>query len=167
MKAVFQQSSDPSTWLWCDPNSILQSRAMLSFLPKKDLKLVERMQRLATRCVKGLCGLQYPARLRELQLSHMHRHILRSTLITAYNIFHGNLNLHLKDAPNSWTSIQGPSAPVHLTRRQSAFVVRVVGPWNRYSPFVAEAAWLNRFEERLDNCLETIFPEHTISLVNL
>ncbi len=33
---------------------------------QKDLKLVERIQRLATRCVKGLRGLQYPARLREL-----------------------------------------------------------------------------------------------------
>ncbi len=38
---------------------------------QKDLKLVERMQRLAMRCVKGLRGLQYPAWLRELQLPCM------------------------------------------------------------------------------------------------
>ncbi len=33
-------------------------------------------------------------RLRELQLPSTQSHILRSTLITAYNFFHGNLNLH-------------------------------------------------------------------------
>ncbi len=69
---------------------------------KKDLKLVKRMQRHATRCVKGLRGLQYPARLREVQLPSMQSQILRSTLMTAYNLFQGNLNLPLEelfDAP--------------------------------------------------------------------
>ncbi len=69
---------------------------------QKDLKLVESMQRLATRCVKGIRGLQYPARLRELQLPFMQSHILRTTLITAYNLFHSNLILPLEeffDAP--------------------------------------------------------------------
>ncbi len=40
-------------------------RALTPYL-QKDLKLVERMQRLAKRCMKGLRGLQYTARLREL-----------------------------------------------------------------------------------------------------
>ncbi len=53
----------------------------------------KRMQRPATRCVKGLRGLQYPALLRELQLPSMQGHILRTALITAYKLFHGNLNL--------------------------------------------------------------------------
>ncbi len=51
---------------------------------QKDLKLVERMQRLATRCVNDLRGLQYPARLRELQLPSMQSHIFRATLIFAW-----------------------------------------------------------------------------------
>ncbi len=54
---------------------------------QRDLKRVEMMQRLATRCVKGLRGLQYPARLRELQLPSAQSHILRTTLITAYKFF--------------------------------------------------------------------------------
>ncbi len=60
------------------------AQAVVLYL-QKDLKLVERMQRLATRCVKGLSGLQYPARLRELQLPSKQSHILRTTLITAHN----------------------------------------------------------------------------------
>ncbi len=57
---------------------------------------------LATRCVQGLRGLQYPARLRELKVPSMEHHILRATLIMAYTLFYGNLNLHLNeffDAP--------------------------------------------------------------------
>ncbi len=52
---------------------------------------------LVTRCVKGLRGLRYPVRLRELWLRSMQCHILRSTLITAYNLFHGYLNLNLEE----------------------------------------------------------------------
>ncbi len=69
---------------------------------QRDLKLVERMQRLGTRCMKGLRGLQYPARLRELQLPSIQSNIHRPTLIMAYKLFHGKLNLPLEeffDAP--------------------------------------------------------------------
>ncbi len=88
---------------------------------QKYLKLVGRMQRLATRCVKGIHGLQYPARLRELQFPFMQSHILRSTLIMAYNLFHGNLNLPLEEfsrcascEPPSWASIRGPAASIPI-----------------------------------------------------
>ncbi len=69
--------------------------------PQKDMGLAEWMQRLATRCVKGLRGLQHPARLRELQFPSMHSHILRTTLITDYNLFLGNLNLPLEEFFNA------------------------------------------------------------------
>ncbi len=72
---------------------------------QKDLKLVESVQRLATRCVKGQRGFQFPARLRELRLRYIQSHILRKTLITAYNLFHGNPNLPLEeffDAPAAY-----------------------------------------------------------------
>ncbi len=116
----------------------------------KDLKLVEEMQSLAKPRAKGLLGLQYPAQLRELQLPFMQSHILRSTLITAYNLFHGNLNLPLEeffDVP-AVNHLRGHQFKVRqprfqLARRQVAFAVRVVGPWNRLPPFVAEAPSLN------------------------
>ncbi len=133
---------------------------------QKDLKLVERMQRLATRCVKGLRGLQYPARLRELQLPSMQSRILRSTLITAYNFFHGNLNLPVEevfDAP-AVNHLRGHQFKIRqprfqLARQQAAFAVRVVGPWNRLPPSVAEAPSLTAFKKRLGSCWATIVPD--------
>ncbi len=120
---------------------------------QKDLKLVERIQRLATRCVKHLRGLKYPARLRELQLSFMQSHILRSTLITAYNLIHGNLNLPLEEFLNApaITHLRGHQFKFRqprfqLARRQAAFAVRVVEPWNRLPPSVAEVPSLNAFK---------------------
>ncbi len=102
---------------------------------QKDLKLVNRMQRLATRCVKGLRGLQYTARLRELQLSSMQSPIFLSTLITAYNLFHGNLHLPLEDVFDvpaathlRMHQIKVRQSRFHLARRQAVFTVRVVGP---------------------------------------
>ncbi len=60
---------------------------------QKDIKLIERMQRLATRYVKGFRRLPYPERLHELKLPSMERHLLRATLITVYNLFHSDLHL--------------------------------------------------------------------------
>ncbi len=133
---------------------------------QRDLKLVERMQKLATRCVKGLRGLQYPARLRELQHPSMQSHILWTTLITAYKLFYDNLNLPPEeyfDAP-AVIHLRGHQFKVRqprcqLARRQAAFAVRVVGLWNRLPPSVAEAPSLNAFKGRLDNCWATIFPD--------
>ncbi len=133
-------------------------QAMAPYL-QKDFKLVERMKRPVTRCVKGLCGLQYPARLRELQLLSIESHIFRTTLITACSLFLGNLNLPLEeffDAPavnhlrgHQFNFRQPRFQPA---RWQAAFAVRVVGPWNRLPPSVAKAPSLNAIKERLNNC---------------
>ncbi len=138
------------------------------------LKLVERMQRVATRCVKGLRGLQYPARLRELRLPSMQSHILRTTLITAYKLFHGNMNLlpeEFFEAP-AVNHLRGHLFKIRqprfqLARRQAAFAVRVVGPRNRLPHSVAEAPSLNVFKEGLDSCWVTIFPDLSYSPGNL
>ncbi len=103
--------------------------AMAQYL-QRDLQLVERMQRLATRCVKGLRGLQYPARPRELQFPFMQSHILRTALITAYKLFHGNVNLppeEFFDAP-AVNHLRGHQFKVRqprfqLARRKAAFAV--------------------------------------------
>ncbi len=53
---------------------------------------MERIQRLATRMVKGMRELQYRERLRRLNLFPLERRRLRGDLIPAYNIFHGRLD---------------------------------------------------------------------------
>ncbi len=123
---------------------------------------------------EDLRGLQHPARLQELRLTSMQSHILRATLITAYNLFHGNLDLPLEEffeAP-AVNHLRGNPFKVRqpqfqLARRQAAFAVRVIGPWNGLPPSVAEVSSLNAFKERLDDCWEAIFPEQTKFLVDL
>ncbi len=60
---------------------------------QRDIALMERLQRLATRMVKGLRELPYKDRLRRLNTFPLERRWLRGDLILAYSIFHGRLNL--------------------------------------------------------------------------
>ncbi len=53
---------------------------------------MKRIQRLATRLVKGMRELPYEERLRRLNLLSLERRRLRGDLILTYNIFHRCLN---------------------------------------------------------------------------
>ncbi len=55
--------------------------------------LMERIQCLATHFVKGMIELPYEDRFRRLNLFSLERRWLRGDLISAYNIFHGRLDL--------------------------------------------------------------------------
>ncbi len=59
---------------------------------QRDIALMERKQRLATRMVKGMRKLPYDERLRRLNLFSIERRRLCGDLIFAYNIFHGRLH---------------------------------------------------------------------------
>ncbi len=61
---------------------------------------MERMQRLATRMVKGMRELPYDERLRRLNLFSLERCRLRGDLILAYNIIHGRLNFFSRPKRN-------------------------------------------------------------------
>ncbi len=54
---------------------------------------MERIQRLATRMVKGMRERPYEDRFRQLNIFSLERRRLRGELILAYNIFHGRLDL--------------------------------------------------------------------------
>ncbi len=60
---------------------------------RRDIDLMERIQHLATRMVKGMRELTYEERLRRLNTFSLERHRLRGDLILAYNMFHGRLDL--------------------------------------------------------------------------
>ncbi len=61
------------------------------------LAVMERIQRLATRMVKGMRELAYEDRLRRLNIFSLELRRLRGDLILAYNIFHGLLYLPLAE----------------------------------------------------------------------
>ncbi len=133
---------------------------------QKDNKLIERMQRLATRCVKSFRRLPYPVRIHELKLPSMERHFLRATLITVYKLFHGYLNLSAEEffEPPAAGNLRGHDFKVrqprfHLARWEAAFAVRSAGPWNRLPPLIAEAPTMSSFKDRLDANWCSIFPD--------
>ncbi len=59
---------------------------------QRDIALMECIQRLATRMVKGMRELLYEERLRRLNLFSPERRRLRGDLILAYSIIHGCLD---------------------------------------------------------------------------
>ncbi len=58
-----------------------------------DADCLEKIQRLATRLVKGFRRLPYEERLRRLGLHSLRRRRLRGDLIVVYNMFSGGLDL--------------------------------------------------------------------------
>ncbi len=134
---------------------------------QKDIQLSERMQRLATRCVKSFRRLPYPERLHELKLTSMERHFLRATLITVYKLFHGSLNLPAEEffEPPAAGNLCGHNFKdrqprFHLVRRKVASTVRSAGPWNRLPLHIAEAPTVPSFKDRLEANVCSIFPDN-------
>ncbi len=69
---------------------------------RRDIALMERRQRLATRMVKGMRELPYEDRLRRLNIFSLERRRLSGGLILAYNIFPVALTCHGR---NFWGAI--------------------------------------------------------------
>ncbi len=99
---------------------------------QRDIALMERIQRLATRMVKGMRELPYEDRLRRLNIFSFERRRLRGDLILAYNIFHGRLDLpraEFFEAPSE-RDLRGHDYKLRhrnfrLLRRKAAFSVRL------------------------------------------
>ncbi len=99
---------------------------------RRGIALMERIQRLATRMVKGVRELPYEGRLRRLNIFSLERRQLPGDLILAYNRFHGRLDLpqaEFFDAPLE-RDLRGHNFKLrhrsfHLLRRKAAFSVRL------------------------------------------
>ena len=133
---------------------------------KKDIHLVERVQRSATKIVKGLKGLSYPSRLKRLNLFSRPRRRVRGDLIEAFKLqtkvtdVSSDIFFTHRNAPY----LRGHAMILHKPRvytntRSQFFSQRVIDAWNKLPSQVIKSNSVAAFKNKIDQILDVVFPD--------
>ena len=124
---------------------------------RADQKLVERVQRRATKLVPDLRRLPYTDRLRELGLPSLYYRRRRGDMVTVYQMIHAGIDLDPSCflVPSEVRITRGHpwklAKPRAETRvRLQVFSTRIVNDWNGLPLRVVESTTINQFKARLD-----------------
>ncbi|KFV89624.1 hypothetical protein N327_03599, partial [Fulmarus glacialis] len=142
----------------------LQYRIQLwSAQDKKNMDLLESVQRRATKMIRGLERLSYEERLRELGLFSLGKRRFRENLITAFQYLKG---AYKKDGDRLFSraccdrtrgnGFKLKEGRFRLDIRTTFFTLTVVKHWHRLPREVVDAPSLETFKVRLDGALSNL-----------
>ena len=130
---------------------------------KKDMELLEWVQRRMTKMMKGLEHLSYEERLRELGLFSLEKRRLRGDLIATFQYVK---EAYRKDGENIFSraccgrrgiiGFKLREGRFRLDTRKRIFTIRVVKHWNRLPREVVEAPCQETFKASLDSTLSNL-----------
>ena len=127
----------------------------------KDIDLLERVQRRATKIPSCLRNLPYEERLRILKLPTLVDRRARGDLIECYKILHGHYTCDIDIfVRNNNTHLRGHSLKLDLEKcnrlaRKYFLTNRVVSKWNSLPASVVTAPSVIAFKKKLDETLGT------------
>ena len=123
---------------------------------KKDVELLELVQRRATKMIRGLERLSYEERLRELGLYSLEKRRLQGDLIVAFQYLKGAYKQEGERLFMRLDSDRARGNSFKPRQGRKFFTQRVVTHWNRLPNGVVDAPSLEAFKARLDVALGSL-----------